>query len=776
MKRILNIIIVSLLIFCALGSADLKSQTISYNEQKVIKTFAIINKLVWPLDDIKTEFVIGIYGCSKDFENMLNRHKPNKFFGGVGFKVQDFNPYNGTLGFDVIFVDESKNFELEKIYNILLSDAKGGASVLLISNGWTNQEKLVVNFFIEKSGEFVNFEFSVENLDKFNISATKEFSDLNGINLSTKKLLDKAKIELQEAEKELKRKEDELKVIAAEVKDQQAKINNQKGQLTEQQRLIEEKQLELTRQQNKLQSVTAEMYVAQQKLIRQQASFEIKEKLLIEKQDAINEYENRINLMQTQFEEQTKIIKQKEQEVNEVIKQIDEKKKELGDLNDIITLQRYALIAFGFLLAIIIILAFWILRNYRKMKHQNIVLEHQKNEIQAQAEELEKANLELEKLSIVASNTNNAVCILDKNSNFEWLNAGFTKLYGYTLQLLKNEQDPNIKKVSLYKGVVSILDKVFEQKVSFNFEHECLSRAGQAYWIQTNITPILNYHNEVKQIVLVDTDISIIKEAEQQIAAQNKNIKNSILYASRIQKATLPTTRILLSYLPDSFVLYLPRDIVSGDFYWSAKIDSKIFFAAADCTGHGVPGAFMSMLGVTLLNEIVTKIDYNELKPNAVLDNLREKLIISLRQSESEESTTDGIDLALCMVENNIKKLSYSGAQNEMVIIRNGVLTDYPADDMPIGYSSNMNKSFSLTEIDFQENDLIYIFSDGYVDQFGGPGERKKKFFIKRLRDLFLEISPLPMGEQKDILLQTHLDFRGETKQMDDILIMGVKF
>jgi len=774
MKKILNIILVIFLIFIV-NLKELKSQVISYNEQKALLLFKIIDLLAWPEDDIKTTFKVGLYGCPKDFENMINKHKPNKFFGGVGFKVDEINPYNSLIGIDVLIIDESKNQELEKIYNLVLENAKDGVAILLVTNNWSNQEKLVFNFFIENSKEYVNFEYSIENLDKFNISATKKLGESSGINLSTKKLLDKAKIELQEAEKDLKKKEDELKIVASEVKEQQAKINNQKGQLSEQQRLIEEKQLELTRQQNKLQNVTAEMYVAQQKLIRQQASFSIKEKELREKQDAILEYENRINQMQSQFEEQTKIITQKENEVNEVIKQIDEKKKELGDLNDIITLQRYALIAFGFLLAVIIILAFWILRNYRKMKQQNVVLEHQKNEIQAQAEELEKANLELEKLSIVASNTNNAVTILDKNSNFEWLNAGFTKLYGYTLQLLKNEQDPNIKNVTLYKGISSILEKVFEKKQSFNFEHECMSRTGQAYWIQTNITPILDYQNEVKQIVLVDTDISIIKEAEQQIAAQNKNIKNSILYASRIQKATLPTTRILLSYLPDSFVLYLPRDIVSGDFYWSAKIEEKIFFAAADCTGHGVPGAFMSMLGVTLLNEIVTKIEYDLLKPNVVLDNLREKLITSLRQSENEESTTDGIDLALCMVEKNEKRLSYAGAQNEMIIIRNGVLSDYNADDMPIGYSSNMSKSFKLTEIEYQENDLVYVFSDGYVDQFGGEGERKKKFFIKRLRDLFLEISPKPLGEQKDILLQTHLDWKGETKQMDDILIMGVK-
>jgi PAS domain S-box-containing protein len=479
--------------------------------------------------------------------------------------------------------------------------------------------------------------------------------------------------------------------------------------------------------------------------------------------------------MQNRFSIQKKIIDKKNAEVKQISKQVEAKKKELGNLNNTIKIQRYALITFTFLLAIIIILAVWIFRNYRKMKEQNIILEQQKNEIAAQALELEKINIELEKLSIVASQTNNAVSILKKDGTFNWVNSGFTKLYGYTLQLLENELDNNIIHSPLYEGIEQTFLKSIKTKESAYFEHKTITRNKKILWIQTSITPILDYNNEVKLVVLVDSDISAIKEAEQQIAEQNKNIKKSILYASRIQNATLPSQRILTSYFPQIFILYLPRDIVSGDFYWAAKVKDKKFVAAADCTGHGVPGAFMSMLGITLLNEIVTKETYEILRPDLILSELRKKLINALNQSEKENTSSDGIAIALCMIDEKNKKIHYAGAENEMILIRNNNLFDYMADDIPIGISTKEQKKFTNNIIEYQKNDMIYMFSDGYVDQFGGPGARRKKFLIKRLRELLLKIHTENLEKQKEILLETHLEWKGKNKQVDDILILGIK-
>lgn len=776
MNFIRNKILILFVIISFLGvSFDAKSQNV--DDYKVDLFYKIFKNLIFVGDNSKMDYVIATYGCSSGFVGKLKSDKPNKVFTGLSFNFIEYNPNSNSFDYDILIVDESKNGELDKIYSHILDGAQNqSASVAIFTNNWSNKDKLTFNFVVTQPGNFVNFEYYLENISKFNISVSSDLKKLNGTDINAKKLLVEAKDDLEKIQLDLEKKEIDLENTIKELDEQQEKINIQNEQIASQQKEIETKQLEIKKQKSSLQNVIAEMYVAQNKLVQQKNDFAQKETELLQKQEAIIEFQNKINEMQSRFEEQSIIIDQKNAENEEVTKQIEDKKKELGVLTNVIELQRYALILFSLLLGIIIILAIWIFRNFRKMKSQNIILEQQKNEIVAQSVELEKANSELEKLSIVASKTNNAVSILNKDGDFDWVNSGFTKLYGYTLQLLKNELDINISKSILYKGIADVFNKVVNEKHSFSFEHESKSRNNILMWIHSSITPIMDYDNSVKKVILIDTDISEIKQAEQQIALQNKSIKNSILYASRIQKATLPATRVLLSYLPDSFVLYLPRDIVSGDFYWSYKIEGKIFFSAADCTGHGVPGAFMSMLGITLLNEIVTKLDYESLIPSIILDNLREKLIHALRQSEQGHSTSDGIDLALCLVEPEKNKLSYSGAQNELIHIRGDKLTDYMADEMPIGVSAKqIYNPFTNNEIDYEKGDLIYMFSDGYVDQFGGPGKRKRKFMISRLRDLFMEIKEKSADEQKDILLQSHLEWKGKNKQIDDILIMGVR-
>ncbi len=780
MKNLTKIIII-FVVFSFLFGNSAKAQTV--DDYKTNLFYKIFDKLIFVGDASKTEYFIATYGCSDSYVKKLIKAKPNKFFSGLKFHYVKYNPKT-INNYDIVIVDESKNNELEVIYNDLLNVCKNqNGSIALFTNNWENKEKVTFNFVNTDNSNFTGFEYYLENISKFNVDVDISLKELNGVDLNAKKLLEDAKSDLEKVQNNLEKKEKELQDIIDELKEQQEKIDEQKrqieeqkDQITQQQNEIENKKIDVKREKNRLQNVTAEMYIAQQKLISQKQSFAKKEKDLIQKQKEIIDYQEKINLMQKRFEEQSDIIAQKTAEAEEVNKKVEQKKKELGDLNNIIKMQRYALILFGFLIVLIVILAIWNFRNYRKMKQQNVILENQNNEIEAQAEELEKVNLELEKLSIVASKTNNAVAILDKNGNFDWVNSGFTKLYGFTIQLLKNELNENIKEVSLYNGINETFDNVIYQKKSLSYEHESKSRNNKLMWIHSNLTPILDYENNLKQVIVIDTDISEIKDAERHIAKQNKSIKNSILYASRIQKATLPTNKILLSYLPNSFVLYLPRDIVSGDFYWSYKIKNKVFLTAADCTGHGVPGAFMSMLGITLLNEIVTKLNYDELAPDIVLNNLREKIIKSLRQKENDKKTYDGIDLALCMLEQDRKKLHYSGAYNEMIHIRNGKLTDYHADEMPIGVSSNnVYKPFTNNIIDYKDGDNIYMFSDGYVDQFGGNGRRRRKFMISRLRELFMEIHQKNPEEQKNILLNAHLEWKGKNKQVDDVLVVGVR-
>lgn len=262
-----------------------------------------------------------------------------------------------------------------------------------------------------------------------------------------------------------------------------------------------------------------------------------------------------------------------------------------------------------------------------------------------------------------------------------------------------------------------------------------------------------------------------IKLQRDKIFEQNKEITDSIEYASKIQSAMLPPDRYISSVLPDHFVLYRPRDIVSGDFYWLNQYNKKLYFCAADCTGHGVPGAFMSMLGIALLNEIINQ--KGDFSAAEVLNNLRSQVVKSMHQKGHEGETQDGMDIAFCVLDFESNHIQFSGAFNPLFIIRNGELLEFKGDKMPIGVHIKQDVPFTNHETDVLPGDQLYIFSDGYADQFGGP--KRKKFLIKRFRELLINISAKPMSEQKNALENVIDEWMGSYDQIDDILVFGVK-
>src|SRR6056297_978353 len=262
-----------------------------------------------------------------------------------------------------------------------------------------------------------------------------------------------------------------------------------------------------------------------------------------------------------------------------------------------------------------------------------------------------------------------------------------------------------------------------------------------------------------------------IKKQHDLVQKQNKKIEDSILYAKRIQSAVLPPNRFVQHLLSEHFIFYKPRDIVSGDFYWTKQIDEKIYIAAADCTGHGVPGALMSMLGITFLNEIVNK--NPEIHANEILNELRTHIISSLRQTGSIGDTRDGLDIALCIINHDRKLMEYAGANNPLYFIRDGEHSEIKANRMPIGIHRRAKESFNNHEIHLRKDDLVYIFSDGFIDQFGGKEGRK--FLTGNFKRLLLENHQKPLSEQKQILENTFHQWKGDRKQLDDILVIGFK-
>ncbi len=896
-----------LLFFLSLTNLSI-AQYIPLDEQKAKLIWEIQKYLAWPNDASLDKIYLGTYQCPKNILDAINKYKPSRFSTGIDYKVINFQTLDQVKQYgklcQMFYIPAEHNDVTRQIMDILAP-----YPILIITDEWYDKQKIMINLFVETSGEKVNFEYNTENISNQGISIIdhKAFEQLNGIDLNAKKLLQQTRKELQKVEQNLKAKEQELQQKLKEVEVQKKKIQEQNIYIKQQEQIIAQRQQEIAKQKAKLQQLYSKLMTYQAQLQEQIKTLQEKEAEIQKSQKQLALFRQKVQREQALYKKQAKLLAQQKQRMKEIEREVAAKQKELANLTWQVNAQRLVIAVFLVLLIIIGILSYFIYKSYKIQKQQNIILQQQKEQIERQAEELEK-------LSIVASETSNAVAILNVDGSFEWVNKGYTKLYGYTLQMLKNFYDNNI--INFNPLLNTAIKECIELKNSIDRDVKIKTRNGKYIWVHSTITPIVN-EDKVVKIIIIDSDITQIKEAEEEIRRkneqilkqaqelerknfelaklstvveltdngviiadntgkiewvnkgfermldmtfdefkqyygnniifanldtytlnyienalknkesaeytlklqtpkgkiiwlrstltpmfdknsgkllkifsvnaditeiklaqekiekQNHDIKQSIYYARRIQQAALPPKNFIDSLLPENFILYMPRDIVSGDFYWASHIRDKILIAAADCTGHGVPGAFMSMLGIAFLNEIVAKFDYDILEPNLILNTLRDYVIRFLKQEESSHSTKDGMDIALCMIDQRTGELHFAGANNPLWIVRNEDFIEFKGDDMPIGIYYNISDSFTNHIFHTQHGDTLYIFSDGYADQFGGP--RGKKFMTRRFRQLVIEIANLPMEKQKEILLQRHLEWKGERKQLDDILVIGFR-
>ena len=325
----------------------------------------------------------------------------------------------------------------------------------------------------------------------------------------------------------------------------------------------------------------------------------------------------------------------------------------------------------------------------------------------------------------------------------------------------------------------------------YNIESEVLEYAFEItppfymrWWffvlsIATIIVSIFSFikyrtHKLIKEKQVLEAKVaertSELKSANLNLNMAIEEIKDSINYAERIQSSILPNISVIKEHLPNGFILFKPRDVVSGDFYWFNQVDGKSFFACVDCTGHGVPGAFMSMIGNSLLNEII--LTKKITSPSAILSSLNRSIFKVLKQNTSE--SRDGMDMALCMIDPKTNTLTYAGANRELLLIRNAELIEYKPTKNAIGGFTDSDTVFKETVIEIQSNDLYYMTTDGYADQFGG--EKGKKLMTKNFKDFLLHIHTLPMPMQQDELDKKIVNWMGkEHAQVDDILVIGIK-
>lgn len=291
---------------------------------------------------------------------------------------------------------------------------------------------------------------------------------------------------------------------------------------------------------------------------------------------------------------------------------------------------------------------------------------------------------------------------------------------------------------------------------------------------------IVIYARDIRERLKMENEI---KEQSKIIEEKNKDITDSILYAKRIQGSVLQNKDGILNLFTDAFIFFHPRDIVSGDFYWFDRVIANqsggnptelLCVAAADCTGHGVPGAFMSIIGSNLLTQTSTHPKVNSPADALNFINAEIKKILNNKASEREPSLRDGMDVALIAIEKQTKRLHFAGANNPVFIVRNNELTELKADKFPITASTEQqNTSFTNKSFDLQTGDCVYLFTDGYADQFGG--DKGKKFMYKRMKELFINIGSLSMTEQHKQIEMAFQAWKGHLEQVDDVLVIGIK-
>jgi PAS domain S-box-containing protein len=377
----------------------------------------------------------------------------------------------------------------------------------------------------------------------------------------------------------------------------------------------------------------------------------------------------------------------------------------------------------------------------------------------------------------VLDRINNLIVIINKDCLIDYVSPSVEKSLGYSKEELMGDgwwiktRDHEHERVIVRAEINELLNSSVESTY-LKSERKLKGANGRSRWIEWDISK-----GPENSIISIGYDITERKNIEFSLLDKNSNLlkihhelTDSLEYAKNIQQSTLPELGDFKAYFDDVFVYYAPRNIVSGDFYWFKSIENKAYFSVIDCTGHGVPGALMTMIVNSLLKEIIVK--RGETNLENILYLLDEELTYQL-SGNSSQSLNDGMDLALCSFDKTTRLLNYSGAMRPLWMIRNGELIELKAARYPIGFYHGVEKTFECEEIQLYEGDVIYLFSDGYIDQFGG--EKNKKFQKKRFKELLLSIQDLELDEQTGFLEYAINNWRQQNEQTDDIVVIGLR-
>lgn len=920
-KNLIYILLLIVLIFSA--NRQSIAQNIPDEKIKAIYIFNFTKYIIYKnVDNLKT-FKIGIYGGAPIYKELVE-YTNNQTYGvhKIPFEIIQFKRQKDIFSTPVqaLYIDNVYNQEVKDIFSALTA-----TETLIITDRAPTLDYCMINILPLDKGQ-KRYQIHKQNIQNANLDFEKQLLLHGGTEAEIRSLYVGIETELKKEEEKLA--EQKLLLEKQKQENQRQKEENQKLAqfIDEQKKELQALTVNLMQQKRVLDS---NMHV----LTTQRESMKAQEDAILKQQYKLHEQ----NLL---AEEQYKSIQKQSEEIEKQEKRIEEQRKILKSTGvELQSQKKINLIMAGFL-AMFVVMMFVIWRGYvikqrvnKQLNLKNIAINQQKEEIEAQSKQLELINTELEKLSIVASKTQNAVTIMDSQGNIEWVNAGFTRLYGYTLQLLTHERDSNIIKISgnpnikdivnscvsnkrteryetsnqsrsgeilwvqttltpilndegeviklvaidadirelkeanekimaqsveleklsivasetsnavticdgignfvwinaaheqLYgytidelktkygsllsdftpSHIVSMIQSSILKKTSVQFEYKAIGKLGNPFWVQTVINPVLNDKGEIKNLILVQSDISVIKEAEQEIRqqheeilqqketlemqneeiqaqrdkveTQNRHIRGSIQYALTIQSAILPIKDVI-EQIYDLFVIYRPKDIVSGDFYWFHHFDDmkKTMVAVIDCTGHGVPGAFMSMIGNRLLNEII--IEKKVLNPAEILEQMNTGITKALKQDKTDNN--DGMDVALCSIDhlpNNTYEITFCGAKRPLFFYKKKeeILDSLKGVRRSIGGArkKRVNILFEVENVTLQSGDTIYLSTDGLIDQ---NDMERKKYGSPRLIEILQRIASAEMKQQKKLLeadLELHMR---DCEQRDDITFLGLRF
>lgn len=747
---------------------------LSEDAQRAQWIFNIAYGITWEDENNITTYTIGVFSSKTLFEELQKQAKTKKIKGKPVEIIRYLN-YSDIQANHIVYVSRNENAYLGFVYQKLK-----GKNVLIMSDRSKQPAYSIINFRKVDPKDPKPYDLNTRLAAQNHIILSRQLIRTGGSRQDIQRMYAATNKKFLAEQKKLDEKKKEIADKEKLLSEQESKIKAQRDSISSKSNLISAKEGELRMQNERLDSMTSEINQQRENLKKNLAVLEQTSRT-IEKQKAL------AKLQKDSMAIAGKKLKIVQTEIKKNQDRLSQSQETVATQKNIIYFAIAALVVFLFLGVIILNSYINKQKINKQLSEQYVAINTQKDEIQNQAKLLESVNTELEKLSIVASETDNAVTIMDVNGNFQWVNAGFTRMYGYTLQLLRNEIDDNIIGASNNPEVKNIITGIIENKQTNSYQNLSKTRKGDEIWVQTTITPILDENNDVVKLISIDTDITAEKKSEleiykqkDQIEKQNELITSSINYAKNIQQAILPLPSDFEKYF-DSFIIFKPRDVVSGDFYWfTEKLGSdgkpdKLFLAAVDCTGHGVPGAFMSMIGSRLLSEIV--LEQNLSSPKAILENLDKKVKLALRQETTDNN--DGMDMSVCVIEKDKDSfhITYSGAKSDLYYFshKNDDITILSSERRSIGGSKQKRGNIEFSDKDFYlfKEDILWLTTDGIIDQ---NNANRKRFGTPKFIDMLKKGKDLNLRDQKRLILNTLDEHQGEEEQRDDITVWGIKF